>query len=1009
MTNNMFLGLVVLSLFPGAGFAQYEGWRHSGALCILTTPAGADLPATAREEGFPLLVRLNRESFDFGQAKADGADVRFSAEGKPLAYQIEQWDAAQGAASIWVRIRVIRGNARQAITLHWGKSDAKSESSGAAVFNASNGFVTAMHLSDRSNPVLDELGTITPADEGTTACAGAIGQGRHFEIGKGIACGERILGLPTGTVPHTTGVWFRAERSNATVVAWGNEEGQGKVVLNLASPPHVRMDCYFSAADVAGGSRLPMSQWVHVVHSCQKGDSRVYVNGRLDGVTQSLGSPLNIRRPARMWIGGWYGNYGFSGDIDELRISRVARSADWVRLEYENQKPLQTLVGNLAQPGKDFAVAPAEATVAEGKRATFTARAGGAEKVYWILKRNGAEDVVAVDRFSYTFDAGRVVRDTPCVLQFKAVYPHGVKTQDIRVTIPDTIPEPAFTLHAPTHWNGRETIAVVPAIGNLEAMRARGAGELHYNWTVSGGAVIKQIAPDRLILTRSQYTGPIRVTAAVDNGGAATIASATIQVTEPKNDPWLQRTPEAEEKPEDNQFYARDDKNEGTLFYKGTLDRPADAAFLKVYADDRLFKAETQQLAADRAYAFTVRLKPGLVKYRLEFGTQTGGNAKVLRTAKNIVCGDAYLIDGQSNALATDTGEKSPPETNDWIRSYGGPAGRGDARDWVRERFGKANAPQSPRPNLWCNPVWKAENGEPAELGYWGMELAKRLVASEKMPIFIINAAVGGTRIDEHLPSPANRGDLGTIYGRMLWRVQQARMTHGIRAVIWHQGESDQGADGPTSGYGWETYQQSFVDMSAAWKQDFPNIQHYYIFQIWPNSCSMGNGHGDMLREVQRTLPRLYSNMDIMSTLGIKPPGPCHYPLTGWAEFARLLHPLIQRDSYGKTPTTSITPPNLKRACYLSKANDAIALEYDQPVAWANALAGQFYLDGEKEKVASGSVSGSVVTLKLRETVSANRVTYLKEMNWSQDKLLLGANGIAALTFCNVPIEASRP
>ena len=32
-------------------------------------------------------------------------------------------------------------------------------------------------------------------------------------------------------------------------------------------------------------------------------------------------------------------------------------------------------------------------------------------------------------------------------------------------------------------------------------------------------------------------------------------------------------------------------------------------------------------------------------------------------------------------------------------------------------------------------------------------------------------------------------------------------------------------------------------------------------------------------------------------------------------------------------------------------------------------------------------------------------VTYLKEMNWSQDKLLLGVNGIAALSFCDVPVR----
>ena len=286
------------------------------------------------------------------------------------------------------------------------------------------------------------------------------------------------------------------------------------------------------------------------------------------------------------------------------------------------------------------------------------------------------------------------------------------------------------------------------------------------------------------------------------------------------------------------------------------------------------------------------------------------------------------------------------------------------------------------------------------------MELAKRLLASQKVPIFIINAAVGGTRIDLHQRNTAAPTDLTTIYGRMLWRVQQAKLTHGIRSILWHQGENDQGADGPTGGYGWETYQQLFVEMSAAWKQDFPNVQHYYAFQIWPSSCGMGGkeGSGDRLREKQRTLPQLFSHMSIMSTLGVRPPGGCHFPLAGWAEFARLIQPLIERDNYGKVPAASITPPNLQHASYAGDTKDTIALEFDQPVVWGDALVGQFYLDGEKDKVASGRVTGNVLTLKLKASSSAQKITYLKETEWSQDTLLEGANGLATLTFCEVPI-----
>ena len=974
--------------------AQYPGWQHEGSFHILTTPDGADLPATAAEENFPLLLRLNREGFDFTQAQPHGEDLRFAATGKPLAYQTEEWDAAKGVASIWLRIPLIKGNARQEIKVYWGKPDAAAESNGAAVFNPSNGYVCVMHLAD---PAKDELGSVTPTDAGTTAVDGLIGQGRRFDVGKGINCGEKLTTLPVGDSPHTTEAWFKAEAANTDIVGWGNQEWQGKVVMQVTSPPHINMDCFFADCNVAGASTLPMAQWIHVVNTYKRGESRVYLNGVLDGENSATsakgtgnnrGTPLAIKNPARMYIGGWYGNYKFVGSIDEVRLSKVVRSPDWIKMEYQSQNPRQRMVGGLVKPGDAFAVAPAAVTLEEGKSTTLTAQAGGAQKTYWILKRDGVESVVGVDQGSYTLDAGRVVGDTSLTLRFKAVCANEVKTRDVPVTIKESIPEPAVTLQAPATWNGRETIEIVSNISNLAAMTAKGAGQTHCKWTVAGGAVTQQVAAGKLILKRSQYSGPITVTAAIDNGGLPTVVSAVIQVTEPATDAWVERVAATDEKPEDGQFFARDDHNEGSLHYNGTLTNKADAVLLKVYADDKLLKMEAQVPTAKNSYAFTVKLKPGLIKYKVEFATKTGATETLVDTVNNLVCGDAYLIEGQSNALATDTGEHSPPDTSEWIRSYGRPAGE----------------EKGPHQNLWCYPVWKAQKGEKAELGWWGMELAKRLVLSHKIPIFILNAAVGGTRIDQHQRNEADPTDLKTIYGRMLWRLRQARLTHGIRGVLWHQGESDQGADGPDGGYGWQFYQQYFLDMSAAWKQDMPNLRHYYVYQIWPNSCSMGNGHGDMMREVQRTLPRLYSNMDVMSTLGIKPAGPCHYPLVGWSEFARLIQPLIERDFYAAKVPEPITAPTLTRASYASAAKDAVTLEFDQPVVWLDSLAGQFYLDGAGAQVAAGAVHGKVLTLKLKAPATAAKITYLKELHWNPNDVLFGHNGIAALTFCDVPI-----
>jgi hypothetical protein len=807
--------------------APYSAWQHCGSIYLLTTPEGANLPASASEDGFPVLVRLHREFFDFNQAMAHGQDIRFSTStGMPLAYHIEQWDPANGTAAIWVRIPTIRGNARQEIRLYWGNAEASAESNGSSVFNESNGYLSVWHMDD---PAKDEVGTLTCTDTGTTASTGMISRGRHFDLGKGIKCGQDITTYPAGDSPHSSEAWFRAEQPNALVLGWGNEHSQGKVTMQIASPPHIRMDCYFSGANVAGGSTFPMSQWIHVAHTYKSGDSRVYINGRLDGASSVQGAPLAIKSPARMWIGGWYDNFSFVGDIDEVRISKVTRSADWIRLQYENQNPLQTLVGPVVQKGNAFSVSQAQLTIPEGGSATITAEAGGAQKVYWLFNKDGIETIVAVDRFSFTLDAGRVVGDQSFVLHFKAICADEIKTKDIPVTIAEDIPEPVFTLKGPAKWDGRKRIEIVPRIANLDKMRAKDAGRLNYTWTVSGIAVGKDITPGKLILTRAQNSGQMTVTLSANNGGAEVTATTTILVKEPRKDAWVQRTPAKDETPQDSQFYARDDKNEGTLYYNGSLAETADTVFLKVYADGTLVKTERQKPTAENSYAFTVRLKPGLIKYTVEFGSVIDGNETVLRTVQNLVCGDAYIIQGQSNAEATgpNNGPTLDPVTplSEWIRSYGNSHDGTTTGGW-------GNAV---RTRIWGQPDYGF-----CQIGAWGMVLAGDLVEKYNIPICIMNGAVGGTRIDQHQRNESNHKDPATIYGRLLTRIDAARLTHGIRGVLWHQGENNQGSSSPTGDYDWKSYQQYFVDLSAAWKQDYPNIQHYYVYQIWPSGCNMG-------------------------------------------------------------------------------------------------------------------------------------------------------------------------
>ncbi len=973
----------------------YKEWKHSGVFWLITTPEGANLPDNARVTDFPILLCLHSEFFDFTLAQSDASDLRFSSDsGQPLEYQIETWDAAIGIANVWVRIPQIIGNTRQPVHMHWGNPQASSESDGAAVFNEANGFLSVWHMDD---PVSDSVGKLTINDSGTTSVKGRIGPSRSFSEGTGLFGGDKITGFPTGSNAHTTEAWFRTLQPNTTLIAWGNEEAQGKVVMQLRSPPHIRMDCYFSEGNVASDSPLRLGDWTHVAHTYQKGESLLYINGAIDGSNRDPRSPLNLRSPARLWIGGWYHHYNYIGDLDEVRVSNTVRSPDWIKLQYENQKPNQTLVGPVVQQGNQFAVSDTLLSIDEDQQQTITTKADGAQKLLWTLKRDGIESVVSTDRLSYVFNAGRVDTDQTLTLIFQAVYPDNNQSKEIEIHVKNTIPDPIFTLTAPSTWDGRTTIEVEPQIANLAELQSHNAAALNIEWSTDDIAVIKQDLAEKLILQRAQGNGQLSVSASIDNGGKRIKQTILIDVNQPPtaSESWLDRTYDVHEQPQDNQFIPCDGigplgKRHGTLVYSGTLEENVDSVFLRVFADEQLLVNQQATLNNERAYTLTAPLTAGLIKYRTEFGSRSNNRETIRHTATNILCGDVYVITGQSNAVATDFGNENNLQPNEWIRTFGT-----TSSDTNRDPHGP-----------WTDAVARGDGGR-AAIGYWGMELARRLVESEGIPICILNGAVGGTRIDQHQRNENDPTDVHSIYGRLLWRAQQAKLTHGVRAIIWHQGENDQGADGPTGGYGYETYRQLFTELSASWKQDFPNIQQYYVFQIWPKSCAMGiDGSDNKLREVQRTLPTLFSNLTVMSTVGIKPPGECHFPAEGYADFARLLTPLFQKDLYQRTFDRPITAPNLLRAYFSNLQRDELILEFDQPVVWRDELVTDFRLDDSTVEILSGAVSGKQCKLTLKTSSSAKTVTYLDSSNWDVNRLLYGANGIAALTFCDVAIEA---
>jgi hypothetical protein len=558
-------------------------------------------------------------------------------------------------------------------------------------------------------------------------------------------------------------------------------------------------------------------------------------------------------------------------------------------------------------------------------------------------------------------------------------------------------PLPEFTLIAPANWDGRTTINVQPNISNLALLQSTGGTNFTYQWSIAGVAVSTQITPGVLTMTRAQGSGPMLVTLTMTNGTEGVTSSTTIQVQEPASDPWVERTPVANEKPVNGQFFARNPAtNQGTIHYRGTQSGSPTDVFLKVYrtpnGGSETLDATYRQPLVSGAYSFSAPITAGLATYRVVYGTRTSGVDTNVATVTGLLCGDAFIIMGQSNAQATANDEPVSDTSNPWLKTYDADIGWGPA-------------------------IAKPATNWGSKVGFWGMKLGQDLVAQHSMPICLINGALGGTPIASHQPNPTNPAlPLGSEYGEQTYsnlfnRVNNARLTHGIRGIFWHQGENDSGTTALV-GPNYLTYEQNFINLTAAWIRDYPNVQRYVIYQMAPNPCGIGPFASE-LREVQRTLPRLYSKMTLMHNHGLAGYDGCHYTKLGYDNMAARLLPAVNRDFYGITPAAPVTPPNLVRAYFTSSARTAIALEFDQAMSWNGFSVINFFINDAANLVNTGSSSGNIVTLQLASVAPANAtLDYIKDtwnFNEAPFTMLSGANNIPALTFANVAIGAGSP
>lgn len=379
---------------------DYSTWSHAQRIFFNTTATGAAVDSAVTD--FPLLVRLDADRLDFSQAGEGGKDLRFSdADGSPIPFQIERWDAAGSRAEAWVRVPRIDGNSdKDFISYHWGKSTAVSASRGDSVFSRSNGFLSSYNLNETSGEALDAVSP--PANGGgaaTRGVPGIIGNAYRFTGGNTYVNlpGERL----SGAAAFTVSLWakeampFSGINSEPRTTLIGMSAAASGDFAIISQDRRLGAVSGFRAdGEILLETLIPLPEaWHHIAVTYDGREFRLYDAGAVavahaaDGI-KAAGPGLSIG--ALHTDGGtWTGN--FIGEIDAVQISGEARGPAWIKLAFESQRegsgllsfgaPTEnTLPAPIAEPpaGAYFGSVSVQLTCAAGNSSVFYTLDGSA-------------------------------------------------------------------------------------------------------------------------------------------------------------------------------------------------------------------------------------------------------------------------------------------------------------------------------------------------------------------------------------------------------------------------------------------------------------------------------------------------------------------------------------------------------------------------------------------------------------------------------------------------------
>ncbi len=331
MTNHSLKLGLLLFLVPVIAFAWWNNdWTSRKSLTLDAGATGADIQATLSD--VPVLVRLHTGNFGFFTELAEnGKDLRFAIDDKtPLKHAIEKVDALSEIGLVWLKIPAVRGGiSTDTISMYYGNANAVDASDSKGIYDVNQSLV--FHFNEGETLPQDATAY---ANNATTSKAiietsGWIGAAAKFTDG-GMSLAANPALATTAEDGFTFSTWAKiAQPQNSTL--FQSKDASAKLELVVQGGALIARYQNISTAAV----NFSADKWQHIAVVARKDKLELHLDGQL-----AASAPINlVAMNPSIFIGSAESGQNFNGELDEVQLSKQARSADWIKFAQRSQSP----------------------------------------------------------------------------------------------------------------------------------------------------------------------------------------------------------------------------------------------------------------------------------------------------------------------------------------------------------------------------------------------------------------------------------------------------------------------------------------------------------------------------------------------------------------------------------------------------------------------------------------------------------------------------------------------